>query len=794
MLKGLLTGDSGRITAVPLQKVEIRGEVIGLFAEFGLTQIYNNNTNNNLEIIYTFPLPDRTAVTGFSARTGTVQARGEVRSREDAFAVYDEAVRKGNSAFLLEQFRPNVFQVSLGQLGPGEEAEITISYLQELRRLDNELRITIPTLVAPRYIPGKPRGKKMGLGTVDPTDRVPDADFISPPIGGAGYTASLDLLITPFGDDARITSPSHKIVAQAEAGGRYRVTLAEGETPLDRDIVISCRQSCETGSYGVVSRREDGGCLYLELLPTLPPVEADSGREYIFLLDISGSMAGEKLAQAKTALKLCLRNLTGNDTFNIVAFESDCHFFSADSRYFRQESLEAAGAWIDSLEALGGTEILEAVAFALRLPAKRERVVLLFTDGQVGDEKEIIAFTLRYRGQSRLFTFGIDTAVNEFFINALAEAGNGTGEFVYPGERLEDKVLRQFARIISPAVSQAAVDWGRLRTEEVFPAKTGPVFDLEPIPVIASFSGEAGGEVILHHNGRPLTSPVDLAAMIDDDKFPFLEKLFVKKKTEALANSLYNINPRRAKAVINEIVALCRRFGLASDHTSFVAVLERENKVSGLPDTVVVPTVVPAGWRTDYYWPGGAGVAVRQATALMSPDVIHEPFFFCQECVPEARHIQAEDEGRNLRQLAQKQLADGSFGQTDDSSRQKALATSLAVLAFTLDDSHLAQYGGQLRKAVFYLLDYAGNPATEKDASFVLAVLAVQTVLDRGLLRGELRRTTVPALAEMKTQISVTYRGGGPGVDYLAGKITLEDLPRVQNYEHTDLFEILLPE
>ncbi len=781
MFSGLLTKDRRKIAGVPLQSIEISGEVTGLFGEFRLTQKYRNNTSRNLEVVYTFPLPDRAAVTGFAARTGSLQARGEVKSKEEAFALYDDSLLKGDSAFIIEQYRPNVFQVSLGQLGPEEEAEVEISYLQEFRRCESELRITIPTVVAPRYIPGQGQGKKHGTGTRPPTDRVPDADFITPPVGDAGYAISMELLIRPFAETTEIVSPSHAIRAELLADGRYRVCLAAGETAADRDIVIICRHSYEAGAYGVIAGREGKGYLYLEFIPELPPVQADGGREYIFLLDISGSMDGEKLEQAKTALKLCLRNLTGKDTFNIVAFESNCHFFSPASLPFDQAGLEAAEAWIDRLQSQGGTEILEPVAFALCLPAGRQRVTLLFTDGQVGNEAEITALVRDCIGDGRLFPFGIDTTVNEHFINSLAEAGNGSGEFVYPGERLEDKVLRQFARIISPAVTGAEVNWGTLQVGEVYPAAVGPVFDLEPVSFIASFSGVPSGNAFLNCNRQQLALSPDLASLVCDERYSFLEKLFAKRKMEALKNTLYRVNPRREKAVRAEIIELCKAFSLTSDYTSFVAVLERQDKAGGLPETVVVPIAPPAGWGMNY----------NSLTLSLGEDISRKTDNYlpivCESQLVPSKHLQggpigrrASSTGSNLRQLAQKQLADGSFGKKDDPLRQKILATGMAVLAFTLDSGHLAPYSGQLRKAALYLLEYAQSKADTKDLPpLLVAVLAIQTVLDRGLLRGEMRRETGLALAELKQQVLAACSGGGPAADYLAGRLSLDDIAAV---------------
>jgi len=216
-----------RVVQVPLKEVRVSGKVNGLVGEFTVHQTYEHQGTGNVEVVYTFPLPDNAVVSGFTAKVGERKVRSEIRGREEAFKVYDEAVRKGDTAFLVEQFRPNIFQISLGQLQSGDRVEIELSYLQEMQFMDGELRITVPTVVAPRYIPGVPGGTRRGMGEAEPTDRVPDADFITPPLGDADYTFALALVVEPPKPADEYLSPSHSIKVESLGGGRSRITLAK---------------------------------------------------------------------------------------------------------------------------------------------------------------------------------------------------------------------------------------------------------------------------------------------------------------------------------------------------------------------------------------------------------------------------------------------------------------------------------------------------------------------------------------------------------------------------------------
>ncbi len=601
-----LLNPRGELADIPLKGVKIKGVICGLHGEITVEQYYENKGAKSMEIIYTFPLPDTAAVCGFSAQIGGRKIHGKIAEKEEAFKQYDEALNQGDGAYLLEQYRPNIFQVSLGQVPPGEKVNLSISYLDNIKYQDGELRLTIPTLVAPRYIPGHETGEKTGPGWADPTDQVPDGDFITPPLSrSAAYRAELDLIIEPLLPLSDIASPSHNIKTEHLPGPqndreKVRLSFRDGDELLNRDIVITARCRDENTMAGAVWHKSDenNGYVCLSLYPELGEYEDTEARNYIFLIDISGSMSGKKLTQARNALQLCLRNLEEGDTFNLVAFESSAHLYSRYSVLFNQENLESAGQWVDNLKSKGGTAILEPVKFALNNCTAQNTVILLFTDGQVGNEEEIINIVREKIGRNRLFTFGIDTAVNSFFINSLAEAGNGLPEFIFPGERIEDKVMRQFARITSPGVTDVTLTWEEIKEVESFPDPVKSVFNLEPLIIAARCTGRPAGRVILRGKVKKaeFKTGVDLSVLEEHRESAILQRVWAKMKIENMTAMLSSINPRRKNSLIKEIVKLSAECGVISPHTSFVAVEERENKETGIPETVIVPVTPAADW------------------------------------------------------------------------------------------------------------------------------------------------------------------------------------------------------
>jgi Ca-activated chloride channel family protein len=244
----------------------------------------------------------------------------------------------------------------------------------------------------------------------------------------------------------RVSSPSHAIETFID-GSRASVRLARENEILDSDFILCAGLEDDGESRVSIGRDNDmGGFIHIKFIPEIDDAPQDKGKYlYTFLIDVSGSMAGEKLTQAKRAVRIALRNLMEGDCFNIIAFESNFVVFSNKPVRYSQQSLDKADVWADSLRPMGGTEIykpLEYVLNSMELPKGHQHIMLLFTDGQVGNESEIINLVKDYGKQLALFPFGIDTAVNKYFIDSLADAGNGMSEYIYPGEPLEDKVIR----------------------------------------------------------------------------------------------------------------------------------------------------------------------------------------------------------------------------------------------------------------------------------------------------------------------------------------------------------------
>ncbi|WP_244219880.1 VIT domain-containing protein, partial [Corallococcus interemptor] len=600
---GLFTREGAR---VPLQGVEVTGELLGGHARVRVTQRYRNDEKKPVEAVYTFPLPSDATLSAFSMTCAGRRVAGVVKEREAAFRAYDDAITEGHGAALLDQERANVFTAQVGNLLPGEDTLVEVEFLQTLTAEEGSVRWMLPTLVAPRYIPGAVHGDRTGHGEAAPTTRVPDADRLTPHQGPVDYGLKMDLLVD-VGRDVVVESPSHRITVTKD-GTRTRVSLqrdsflkhfAGDEVALDRDVVLTMRNANpDVMLTPVVTHRkaEGPGTFALTVVPDLLNLATSPPRqEVVFVVDTSGSMAGDSLPQAQAALRLCLRHLREGDRFNVIAFENAYRSFSPQTVPFTQRTLEQADAWVAGLKAYGGTELLEPMVTAMK--AAPDGVVVLLTDGQVGNENEILTAVLAARGAGRVFSFGIGTNVSDALLRDLARRTDGAVEFIHPGERIDEKVVAQFSRALAPRVTDLEVSFNGVEASELAPSTLPPLVDGTPWTLFGRYAQAGTGSVTL--KGRSGREPFSLTVRLDlpslSDR-PVVEKLWAAERIRGWMDA--GLVGRRADAMKERIVRLAVEHQLATQYTSFVVVEERQGdrRASGTPETRVVPVNAPAGW------------------------------------------------------------------------------------------------------------------------------------------------------------------------------------------------------
>jgi Ca-activated chloride channel homolog len=596
---------------IPLEHVDVRADVFGAHVRVTFTQRYRNRESMPVEAVYVFPLDEGAAVCGFAAVVDGVRYEGVVKPREDAFADYDDAMAAGHGASLLDEERPDVFTASIGNLAPEAEAQIELTYVAELACEDDSIRFTLPTTISPRYAPKEDQG---GVG------RSP-AEMLNPPrFADAPYGLSFTARVTIPGRIRRIESPSHPISIDFDGDDRATVTLAQEHVALDRDLSLLITPT-ETGAPQVVLERTKGGRIAAAVTFRPPFAGSRVPADVVFLVDRSGSMQGSSIEQVRNALQICLRSLEAGCTFNIVGFGSTFESMFSDIRAYDENALTEASAYVAKLGAsLGGTELLPAIEFVLEQAARRERItqLVVMTDGQVTNTDAVIAAVRRRNQHVRVFTFGIGRGASHHLVRGLARAGGGVAEFVYPGERIEPKVVRLFRRALSPALTDVRLDWGEMAAMTV-PSTLGPVFADEPLRAYGLMREAVSGTVTLHARGTagPMSWSLDVgpADLVEGSIVGTLAaRARIREIEEGGAwspNRGSQQRERRQDRAVGEIIDLAMEFALASRETSWVAVQKREVPLTERASLRRVPLAITSGW-------GGQDVSPLQA--VLGPD------------------------------------------------------------------------------------------------------------------------------------------------------------------------------
>ncbi|HLX61619.1 MAG TPA: VIT domain-containing protein [Planctomycetota bacterium] len=585
---------------VPLKGVQIDVTAAGAAANVTVAQRYKNTERIPVEAVYSFPLQESCAVSGFEIEIGGKKIIGKIEEREKAFEKYDEAMAQGHGAFLVDQDRPNIFTASVGNLLPDQEAVIRLSYATELEQNSDSIRLLIPTTISPRYI------SKEELKKMDPAE----LDHIAPPtvLGGVPYGLKLSVEMDAAADVREVSCPSHPASVSID-GRKIRVELAGQDIQLDQDFVLNVRLAKPHEASAVVAREGDGArAVMVNLFPDLKSFKRGPC-EFVFIIDRSGSMQGQSIARARAALLLALRSLEEGDKFNIVGFGSSYDAMFKESVVYSQKTLDEATKKVEALHAdMGGTELLAPLTFVLGSKDSGEmpRQAILLTDGQVGNEAACIALASESAARCRVFTFGIGSGVSEFLVKGLARASGGQAEFIHDNERIEPKVLRQFARMSSAFLKNARVDWGAFKTDFVAPSSTPQLFDGDRLTLYARVIGGTSGEVAVVADGPngTLRFPVivDLERALDNRAIPVLMARRAIQELEeggGVAGGSAQAD-RKVKSTKAKVLELALRYQIMSSETSFVAVEERAaHAQSTNAELRRIPIALTKGWGNE---------------------------------------------------------------------------------------------------------------------------------------------------------------------------------------------------
>ncbi|HUT79257.1 MAG TPA: VIT domain-containing protein, partial [Polyangia bacterium] len=584
----VLSDDPGT-DRLPLKSTRAEVNAAGPIADVRLRQTYRNEGQTTLEAIYIFPASTRAAVHGMRMTVGERVIEAEIRKRKEAKAVYEKAKAAGKSASLLEQQRPNVFQMSVANILPGDEIAVELSYTELLVPEDSVYEFVLPTVVGPRY-------------SNVPAEGAPETEaWVKNPYLHEGepspFYIGIAACVTSGIPIARLYSPSHELDVRWEGDRVADVAVKSSGAAATRDFVLRWSLAGGRIESGLLTHQAGDERFFLLMME--PPARVAPAeilpREYIFILDVSGSMAGFPLDVSKRLVRDILEGLSPADSFNVLLFAGGSAVLAPRSQPATPDNVRRGIDWIEGHGGGGGTELLPALeqAFALPRDDGKSRIVVVATDGYVAVEKQAFDLVKKNLGRAGLFPFGIGTSVNRELIEGLARVGAGSPFVVLDEAEAPRKAAKFRAYVESPLLQGIQVEYRGLEAYDVEPPAVPDLFAGRPVVVFGKIRGDRGS---LRVKGRTPAGPwertVDLAAAVDGEATAALPYLWARHRIRTLADmNLLDASDARVK----EVTRLGLKHHLLTDYTSFVAVDDVVRADGKRKRTVRQPLPLPAG-------------------------------------------------------------------------------------------------------------------------------------------------------------------------------------------------------
>ena len=579
------------IDQVPLESTSVDAVVSGVIAKVRVTQVYVNRGSRPIHARYVFPGSTRAAVHGMTMTIGDRRVVARIQEREAARATYEKAVKEGKSASLLEQSRPNVFNMKVGNILPGDRIEVELTYTELLTPEEGVYEFVFPTVVGPRYSNQEEKG-------------APERDrFVASPYlpEGAAPVTRFDLAVAlDTGVPVReLDCPSHKTWTEWKSDSKASVRLdADEGQGGNRDFILRYRLAGERIASGLLLYQgQDEGFFLVMAQPPERVAAADvPPREYIFVVDVSGSMTGFPLDTAKALLRDLIGRLKPTDTFNVLLFSGTSHLMSPRSLPASAANVAAAVAVIDEQRGGGGTELYAALDGAVQLPRTDgfARSVVLVTDGFISAEADVFGLIARNLGRTNFFAFGIGSSVNRHLIEGVARAGRGE-PFVVTTPEEAAPVSDRFRRYIeSPVLTNISIAAEGFDAYDLEPAGFPDLLAERPMVALGKWRGAPTGRIVIRgeSGGGPYEQVLDVGGVAPSPANQALGQLWARGRVAALGDFGLTGSAEAHRA---DIVALGLKYSLLTPFTSFVAVHEVVRNPGGAGNAVNQPLPLPEG-------------------------------------------------------------------------------------------------------------------------------------------------------------------------------------------------------
>ncbi len=580
-----------RLDHLPLKDTRVQIDVSGVIADVKVLQTYRNEGSRPINARYVFPASTRAAVYAMRMRIGDQVIVAKIKERDKAKQEFEKAKEEGKSASLLEQNRPNVFSMSLANIMPGDQIEVELRYTELVVPTDGVYEVVFPTVVGPRY-------------SSQPESSAPQEDrWVKSPYlhqgNKPGSTLRLSAWISAGVPIQDLSCASHRIVPQWQNPTVAQLVLDNTDQfQADRDFILHYRLSGEQIASGLLLYRgeDENFFLYMAQPPERVTNSEIPAREYIFVVDVSGSMEGFPLNTSKLLLQDLIGQLRSSDLFNVVLFAGDSTVLSAKSLRADRQNISQAIRLIEQQRGGGGTELLAAVKQAMGIPrvANVSRSIVLVTDGYISGEKGVFDYIRDNLDQCNVFAFGIGSSVNRYLIEGVAKAGMGE-PFVVTQEAEAPAIAAKFRQYIqTPLLTDLQVRSVGFDIYDVHPAHLPDLFAQRPVILFGKWRGSVSGTFELRGRtgqGDYLTR-LDVAGVQPDESNRALRYLWARSRIAELSD--YGSGSLDADRISN-ITSLGLKYNLLTQYTSFIAVREVVRNPQGPAEDVDQPLPLPQG-------------------------------------------------------------------------------------------------------------------------------------------------------------------------------------------------------
>lgn len=575
----------------PLKHTTVKAEVSGFLSRVTVTQDFENSFTEKIEAVYTFPLPQSAAVDDLTMMIGERVVKGKIMRREEAQATYDAAKQLGKVAALLDQDRPNIFTQAVANIMPGQQIRIVISYVETLKYEDGSYEWSFPMVIGPRYDPG----------ITDPANATSNATSIYS--DRPGHDISIELALDAGVPIEALHSETHETEVERPDNRRAVVRLKDQNTIPNRDFILKYQVAGPAINDAVLTHRSARGGFFTLILQPPQRVSAEDvmPKELVFVVDTSGSMGGFPLAKAKETMDLALNTLYPHDTFNVITFAGDTAILFNEPQHATPENLREARKFLASQNGGGGTEMMKAITAALKPSDSQQhmRIACFLTDGQVGNDMEIIAEVKKYKN-ARVFAMGFGSAPNRFLLDNMAQHGRGEVDYVTEAGDTSAVARRFNERIRNPLLTDISIEWSpNLSFTEIYPKRIPDLFSAKPLILSGRYMHGGSGSVVLKGKiaGQEFVREIPVKLPESEESHDVLATLWARRKIddimgEDMMGARYSTMKPASR---EEVTQLGLEFKLMTQFTSFVAVDEVIFTGPEEPVRTEVPQAVPSG-------------------------------------------------------------------------------------------------------------------------------------------------------------------------------------------------------